>query len=469
MELDVLLVIWAAMGLVLILLTCRRRVDVAGLALAYFCGLSLIHVPGAFLYVDPTFATSGLFGEWTRRGFEITVVGAVFFVVGVSVAHAAHKGFTRGNGPSSRYLDWLVWRRSLLYMLVGGVSYFVLLPITSDLPGTAAVVSSVASFLIVGLCLRLWGAMRRSLTGTFWATIAMLPCLPFSTLLAGGFLSFGTAWLIAVAAFLVSVKKRPALVVVLSPVAAYLALSVFVTYMASRNEIRATIWYDRASVGARLERLVASFSEFQLVDFGNDAQRYVLDSRLNQNWLVGAAAMRIDGGDVELAMGDTLGEMVLALIPRVIWPDKPSVAGGNKVVTQYTGITFNNWTSVGLGQVMELYINFGIFGVCVGHFILGFLLGVLDLRSGTALWAADEWAFVSNYIVGLALIAPGGNLKETIVAAVASVVVARLSSKYLFRRVGPGRLETCLTRTLSPDALAQLSSRRRLQRVRRWS
>src|SRR5205814_7729697 len=99
--------------------------------------------------------------------------------------------------------------------------------------------------------------------------------------------------------------------------------------------------------------------------------RGAIDRRLNQNFLVGAAAASLESGQVEYASGATLGNMIVALIPRAIWPDKPAVGGGGSVVADFTGIEFAEGTSVGAGQVLEFYVNFGTWGVIGGFLLLG--------------------------------------------------------------------------------------------------
>ena len=88
---------------------------------------------------------------------------------------------------------------------------------------------------------------------------------------------------------------------------------------------------------------------------------FALDQRLNQNYLVGMGVMRHREGEAELLYGATVP--FWALIPRAIWPDKPAVGGGGDLVSQFTGIKFAEGTSVGVGQVLEFYMNFGMPGV----------------------------------------------------------------------------------------------------------
>src|SRR5262245_37665508 len=74
--------IWVAVGLTLTAFGSRSRS--AGLPLAYFLGLSVIHVPGAVLYIDSE--SSSLSAVWTRLGFEQTVIGMIAFAVAVFIA-----------------------------------------------------------------------------------------------------------------------------------------------------------------------------------------------------------------------------------------------------------------------------------------------------------------------------------------------------------------------------------------------
>src|SRR5262249_59057215 len=78
----ILLVIWFAVGIGLILSQGPR--GSAGLPLAYFLGLSLIHVPGAMLYLDDNEISS--MAALTKDGFEQTVIGLTAFLAGVLIA-----------------------------------------------------------------------------------------------------------------------------------------------------------------------------------------------------------------------------------------------------------------------------------------------------------------------------------------------------------------------------------------------
>src|SRR5215468_1002824 len=81
-----LVLIWV--GLLIVLVAYAGRFGIGGpLVLSYFLGLSLIHVPGALIYLDPlSIAPSRI---ETELGFRLTVIGMAAFVFGAVVARPA--------------------------------------------------------------------------------------------------------------------------------------------------------------------------------------------------------------------------------------------------------------------------------------------------------------------------------------------------------------------------------------------
>jgi hypothetical protein len=156
----------------------------------------------------------------------------------------------------------------------------------------------------------------------------------------------------------------------------------------------------------------------------NENHRTALDQRLNQNYLVGTGVMSHREGLVELWYGATVP--LWALIPRAIWPDKPAVGGSGDLVAQFTGITFAEGTSVGAGQVLEFYMNFGMAGVLAGFVVFGFILMRLDQGVMRALAMGDLAGMVRRVLPGLALLAPLGSLLEILVAVVSASITAQL-------------------------------------------
>ena len=293
-DMTILLLTWLAVGISLACMVSQKRKS-AGLPLAYFLGLSLIHVPGVLLYLDAEEL------NYTRIGFEHTVIGMVAFLGGVTIAklffpsasgQQASAGQSQGfTSPSSAWLD----RLALLYIVVGAIAYFVMLRFAALLPSATAFVAPLGSLILVGACLRLWLATKSRNRLKFWTTLALLPALPLATVVQGGFIGFGTYWVLAIMTFVFAQSKWRIGYFLLAPFVCFVGLSVFVNYMTARNEIRQLVWYQQAETSDKLQRIANVFqNNFEWLDLSNERHREAIDSRLNQNILVGAAVARLE-------------------------------------------------------------------------------------------------------------------------------------------------------------------------------
>ena len=279
-------------------------------------------------------------------------------------------------------------------LTIGIVAYFALLPVSALVPSLTAIASALGTLLILGFWLRLYGAASTHNSGQTLLILATLPLLPLATLTTGGFIGFGTVWALSVATFLFVIARRRIWFYLAAPFVIFLGLSLFVTYAQQRDEIRDVVWYQNAGIMQRLDKVSTLVTDFQLLDLSNERHLYALDLRLNQNWLLGVGVMRHREGEVELLYGATVP--FWALIPRAIWPDKPAVGGGRDLVTEFTGIGFDESTSVGAGQVLEFYANFGMPGVLAGFAVLGFILMRLDQRMMRAFAMRNINGVISN-------------------------------------------------------------------------
>ena len=429
----VLLWIWACTGLALMLIGRQSRFASAGLPLAYFFELSLIHVPGAMIYAGSDSWAGN--ARLTLNGFEQTVIGMVSFLAAVILARESDFAFNRQppkRKMSTSQLSGLS-KLSVIYM-IGGFCCFMFLGILSSLPSVGSITSALGSLMIVGVGLRLWVTREAVSRASWFQTVALLPFLPFVTMVKDGFFSFGTHWFLCCIGFLFnqSRRTRPAFIL-LSPVVGFLALSMFVNWMAIRGEYRQMVWLKQVDFSDRVERIAQLYDKFEWLNFEDGRQRVAIDGRLNQNVLVGLAVERLESGAVEYAKGSVISDLLIALIPRVIWPEKPAVGGGGDVVTRYTGFSFSEGTSVGAGQVFEFFINFGTPSVIVGFFLWGWLLAKMDVRIINCLNDGDQPGFLLWYLISLAMAQPSNNLKE-IVVSVASAAVAAKGISYLCRR-----------------------------------
>jgi hypothetical protein len=399
----------AAFGWLIVMLR-SDRISL-GLPVAYLSQLLLIHVPGAFAN---TFGEGVLSNtDAVEIGIRLTAIGSVCFVGGVWLAR-----FYRANILYQRVTNHT---RFPLFCLICGLIVTYGLGFLRSIPTLGAIVENLGGIWILGVMLGLQAALHRGdykLT-CFW--LAALAVFPVTGLLFTGFLSFATrAVIIACCGLIISSRSLWRVIVGIS-LATVLGLSVFVNYFAHRDDIRAAVW-GGASMEERINVVQDAVNQFKLFDPTNAKHQDALDQRLNQNFFVGLAAQRIDEGQVNYLYGRSVWEALLAVVPRALWPDKPVFGGSGTIVIEMTGLGLSTTTSWGVGNVMELYINFGIVGLIAGFVLLGWLLGIVDRKAAAAEIQGDLGRAILFFLPGIALVQPQGSLVELSGGTVAALL-----------------------------------------------
>jgi hypothetical protein len=174
-----------------------------------------------------------------------------------------------------------------------------------------------------------------------------------------------------------------------------------------------------------------------------------------------AATMRNVPSHLPYQNGALIGASVMHVVePRFLFPDKP-ILEDKELTSKYAGVRFDNpassGTSISLGYLAELYIDFGISGAIVACFVLGFLGG-----------RCFRIVFSSTYLPtlvssGLAVtLATSATLFETslpktigsFVLTLAVILVLRRSLlPTLLRMFGPSDFDLA-RRSLQPDAIS---------------
>jgi hypothetical protein len=276
---------------------------------------------------------------------------------------------------------------------------------------------------MLGVMLGLRAACQRRDLKRIAIWLGALMVYPVLMLLLGGFLSYGSMAIIIVCAGLTIATRSYWKVVVGITVFVFLSLSIFVNYFAHRNNIREQVW-GGAPLEARIDSVIDTVRGFKWFDPNDRMHLIALDERLDQNYFVGLAARRIQLGQADYLMGDSVWQGLLSLVPRILWPDKPVFGGSPEIVAKMTGLRLSRTSSFGVGNVMEFQINFGIPGVVVGFFVLGWLIGTLDLKAAAAEVRGDLGTLVLFFLLAVALIDAGGSLVEMFSGSAAAVIAA---------------------------------------------
>lgn len=430
-----LLQLWALSSVALLFFVIGNGRQGGALVLAYFAGLSLIHVPGAWIY---TGTHNGLqYRAETEAGFAVTVMGLFAFVAGAWLAR--RRGII--NGTKQKQLSPADYSELSKTMLgLGMAFYFFLGPLLAFIPSFTALVSPLGGLLLIGFWIWFYGARISHDQRRFWMGLALLPLMPLSTMMTGGFIGYGVYWIIAVVAFIYCIYPRKRMFVLVSPVILYFGLSFATAYFMERGALREAVWYNQTDLGGRMGTVVKMVERFEWLDLANDQHVLPIDRRLNQNILVGQAIIRREHGQTRPAHGATVPLWIF--IPRLLWPDKPAVGGSGQVVADFTGQIFAEGTSVGIGQPLEFYINFDEPGIVVGFAILGYVLMRLDRSLFIGLKRGDVQAVLRSGLMGIALLQPGGSLMEMLVALVGTWVVAPVVGRWLQQSAWLNRVST---------------------------
>lgn len=397
--------------------------------MAYALNMTLNHLFGAILYALPWYKTSD--DLYVRLGFIQSLYGFASFAFGSFVFSIIYNR-SQPRAIANHNLIKRNQRLSLAYIITGIFFYIVMAPFLRSIPSIGTFVQSGWSLIIVGFCLSCWNEWHAERESRIirWLLISLI--LPIYTITQMGFLGYGVSALIIIFVFVSSFYTPKWKILVGSLIVTYLGLSLFVTYFRDRPLIRETVWYEKANIAERVSRVFTIFTTFEFIDLSKDDHLHAIDARLNQNTLVGMAVDYLESGNEDYARGETLWHSFLAVVPRMVWPEKPVVAGSMGLVSQYTGLNFVEGTSVGIGQVMEFYINYGTICVLVGFFILGALVSFFDIKAAMKLKSGDGLDFAMWFLPGIGFLQAGGSLVEVTSTVAASLVFCIFINRFLF-------------------------------------
>jgi hypothetical protein len=149
-----------------------------------------------------------------------------------------------------------------------------------------------------------------------------------------------------------------------------------------------TQYRDFISQGTREQVVIVSLEDRlgylsdSIRDVDLDMMSRGLDSLLRRVGYVDflSATLRNVPSHVPFQNGSQIGATILHVLqPRLLFPDKPPLMSDTEVVEKYAGVHFGKssgeGTSVSLGYLAELYIDFGVLGALGVMFCFGAIIG----------------------------------------------------------------------------------------------
>lgn len=183
------------------------------------------------------------------------------------------------------------------------------------------------------------------------------------------------------------------------PTRALLVIVPLVLFFQAGKETFRQVYWSSSRSGATTEKIAfwvsTSFDVWSKALTGQSAERHT-SSLVIQTFqrvsLLDQAGNVYDKtpGEVPLQMGKSYSYLIITLIPRFIWPDKPSVNDANRFYQVAYGMTAEqdlDSVSIAVGFLVESFMNFGWAGIVLVMFAMGLFLGfferiLLSARSG---------------------------------------------------------------------------------------
>jgi hypothetical protein len=427
---------WLWLGLFFLLMLVQwRSPRSVGLPLTYALSFGMIHVIGSWPYCfdfytprSAALVQGGNSLKFSHLGLWMSTLGFACFVLGVAISR-----FLPRKEPPQRSFALPPQLTSQLpgtLLLFSLAFFFVIGPVLRRVPsfGSLGVGGAFLSVIAIFLfCFRAYDQQRWQQFVGWLSSTLMFPLL---TVVSMGFIGYGVAAASAVWMLVLNFAKPRLLALLVFVCLVTAGMTLYINWVISRESIRESVWGGR-SISARVDQVFFMIKYFEVFDPTQQNHLELVEMRLNQNDLVGKAILHT-GNNEAFANGRTFWVALLAPIPRILWPGKPVFGGSAGVVQKHTGQKFADGTSVGAGQVLEFYINFGTYSVVIGFFLFGLVMGGLDLRAGSYLKQGDYWNMTRWLLPGIGMLQPGGLLGEVVGSVAVNTVLVQLLHHFFF-------------------------------------
>lgn len=369
----------------------KRALGAVGLTYCYLACTAVIVLPGALVGLLDLYDSNSQ--QNLHVGLPISAMMPLGLVIGHIMRGVIGSSVHSWELPASatqttKYHSTWVARPFWVFFFGGLLIFAVGSNIMRDIPTLSSLPSMGLPLATTGIVGVWWCRYHAGRELAAWTVLPLIIAIPAITLLGHGFLSFAILPLILILAFVASMGRKRIVTTSLMLVLVLCGIISVPTYFKHREDLRVTVWGGE-NLSERIDKLNKSMVDgYVVIDRSDTSQFYGYDARLNHAALFGQIKLYMEHYGLPFGGGITLTSAAIAPIPRVLWPDKPTTAGGSRLVTEYTGVFYNDATSVGITHIGELYVNFGMLGVFFGGVLFGWLftwfdqLVVLALRDG---------------------------------------------------------------------------------------
>ncbi len=287
--------------------------------------------------------------------------------------------------------QWLVGKKLVVY----GLGAVLVAPVMYRIPTVRAIWGNVMDLTVAGLAMMCLSAVHRGDRRRVLMVLGVLVAQGVGRAIVAGYMmeAMVTALLLSGLIFLAekfNVKTCLAFVLV-----GYLALIPYGLWITVRKDLRTAIG-QQTSVSQRIEvvRATDKATPLSMLAVWDPNTIEIIRQRTDYFPIFASTVVHTPAQE-PYARGETFVDNILiAMIPRALWPEKPLQMGGTRLVERFTGMHFQG-VSVEVSYFFEFYVNFGPAGMMIGMAILGLVLGLMDYLYFTRAPNSLAWEYTT--------------------------------------------------------------------------
>ncbi len=314
------------------------------LGLSWLCFYQVVAATmSAFSHARLFNAPLDWFSFWHAEVVRYSVLGSLAMLLGMALAWRAWRKPVVIETP-----QWATRELGILLFGVGIVATGFNAVLWS-IPTIGPALDLLTRFRELGLVIFVLDAViRRSWNFVAGCALIYIP-IAFAGALATGHTPAKVDLLLPIACIVAGWRRvtfRSAIILAASAIVFYL---MFAGWMGSRAKIREGEFVERSFAGAAAELAGDMVEHASAASFAPESVNERLRDRIDMSDIL--AFQRLYQPQFEpFAYGQTFLDASIALVPRVFWPGKPTVAGGSAFVSKYTGLQrpIEDETSIGL-------------------------------------------------------------------------------------------------------------------------
>ncbi|RAM48136.1 MAG: hypothetical protein C6Y22_29500, partial [Hapalosiphonaceae cyanobacterium JJU2] len=168
----------------------------------------------------------------------------------------------------------------------------------------------------------------------------------------------------------------------------------YLAFSPVKSEYRNVTWYSKSKQNLNVIERLQIFIELTIkyhqentfnpnVSNNNDSKKNDTDKLVERSAhiVILSKVIKKTPKIVPYWNGETYLPLFTSFIPRIVWSDKPVQTIGNEFGRRYKFLDKTDFsTSINLPIIIEMYINFGRWGIIIGMPLLGVFLAFLEQK-----------------------------------------------------------------------------------------